>query len=347
VKHILLDCPIADDAVRQLRQTPGLTVEVLPPSTRWRPLPAGQLRGVHVLLCRLPPENVDDLSSLELMQLGAVGYEHLRHLRLADRPYAVCNARGVFDTAIAEWNLAMMINLARDLRGLVRNQESAHWEKALRFTGEIRGATLGLWGYGGIGRETARLAKAFGMTVCVMTRNPVGPRGDHYAPAGTGDPDGTLPDRCFLPGSQREFLAGLDFLVLALPRTRHTDGMIGAEELRALPRTAFVLNPARGAIVREEALLAALGQGWIAGAALDTHHVEPLPADSPFWKLPNVIVTPHVSGADRASQFPARIGDLLAQNVRRLLDGRPLLNRLTAAELREAAGPADEKGTSP
>ncbi len=347
MKHILIDCPIADDAVRLLRQTPGLTVEVLPPSTTWRPLPAEQLRGVNVLLCRLPPENIDDLTSLELLQLGAVGYEHLIRLRLAERPYAVCNARGVFDTAIAEWNLAMMVNLARDLRGLIRNQEAAHWDKALRFTGEIRGATLGLWGYGGIGRETARLAKAFGMTVHVMTRSPVGPRGEQYAQAGTGDADGTLPDKCFTTGAERGFLSGLDFLVLALPRTRHTDGMIGADELRALPRTAFVLNPARGAIVREDALLAALRDGWIAGAALDTHHKEPLPTDHPIWKLPNVIVTPHISGADRATQFPARIGDLLVQNVSRLLGGRPLLNRLTAAELREARGAADEKKAGP
>jgi phosphoglycerate dehydrogenase-like enzyme len=336
VKHILIDVQLSDDTLRQLRDTPGLTLEVIPPAHRFRPLPAEQLRGVHAFLCKLPPVNFDDLTSLEFLQLATVGYEHLRHLNLAGRGFPVCNARGVFDTSIAEWNLAMMINLARDLRGSIRSQEVARWDKALRYTGEIRGATLGLWGYGGIGRETARLGRAFGMTVHVLTRKPIAPRGNNYAPAGTGDPDGTLPDRCFTSGMERVFLSGLDFLVLALPHTRQTDGMVGEGELRALRRTAFVLNPARGAIVQEEALLKALREEWIAGAALDTHTVEPLPVESPLWKFPNVIVTPHVSGSDRAVRFPERMGDLFVQNVRRFLDGRPLLNHLDAAELREA-----------
>jgi phosphoglycerate dehydrogenase-like enzyme len=335
VKHVLIDVPISDQALGELRAAPDLSVEVLPEAHEFRTLPAEQLGRVHIYLNKMPPANFEDLRSLELLQLATVGYEHLGHLKLAGRPFAICNARGVFDTAIAEWNLAMMINLARDIRGSIRNQEAARWDKAIRFTGEIRGATLGLWGYGGIGRETARLAKACGMLVHVLTRNPVGPRGDQYAPAGTGDPDGTLPDRFFRKGMERDFLSGLDFLVLALPRTRHTDGMIGESELRALPRTAFLLNPARGALVQEQALLKALREGWIAGAALDTHHEEPLPADSPIWKFPNVIVTPHVSGADRAVQFPARIGDLFVQNVRRHQAGEPLLNRLTDEEFRE------------
>jgi phosphoglycerate dehydrogenase-like enzyme len=312
-----------------------MTVEVLPPARGFRPLPPEQLRRAHVLLSKLPPVNFDDLTSLELLQLSTVGYDHLRHLDLAGRPFAVCNARGVFDTAIAEWNLAMMINLARDLRGMVKNQEAATWRRSARLTGEIRGKTLGLWGYGGIGRETARLARAFGMTVHVLTRRPVGPRGDNYAPAGTGDPDGSLPDRRFLVGSEREFLEGLDFLVLALPHSRQTEGLVGEHELRALPRTAFLLNPARGPIVRESALLAALGNGWIAGAALDTHQREPLPPESPLWQLPNVILTPHISGSDRACQFPTRMADLFEQNLDRWLTGRPLLNRLTRAELAE------------
>jgi phosphoglycerate dehydrogenase-like enzyme len=335
VKRVLIDVPLTDDALRHLREIPGVALEVLPEAHKFRSLPAEQLRGVHVLLCKLPPENVEDLVSLELLQLSTVGYEHLRHLDLASRPYPVCNARGVFDTAIAEWNIAMMINLVRDLRSMVRNQESSRWHKTERFTGEIRGKTLGLWGYGGIGRETARLAKAFGMIVHVLTRRPIGPRGDNYAPAGTGDPDGSLPDRQFTAGCEREFLSGLDFLVLALPHSRDTDGRIGEEELRALPRSAFVLNPARGPIIREAALVAALRDGWIAGAALDTHHAEPLPAASPLWQLPNVILTPHVSGSDRAALFPARMADLFVQNLNRFLTGRPLLNRLTAAELAE------------
>jgi phosphoglycerate dehydrogenase-like enzyme len=254
---------------------------------------------------------------------------------MAERPLRVCNARGVFDTAIAEWTLAMMVNLVRDLPRMMRNQEAARWERIDRFQQEVRGRTVGLWGYGGIGRETARLARASGLTVHVLTRAGVRPRVNAYAQPGTGDPEGVLPDRVFVAGQEREFLSGLDFLVLALPHTRQSEGMVGEEQLQALPPTAFVLNPARGPIIREQSLVRALREGWIAGAALDTHYAYPLPSEHPLWGLPNVILTPHVSGADKSRAFPDRIADLFLQNVKRYLAGRPLLNEITPQEWRE------------
>jgi phosphoglycerate dehydrogenase-like enzyme len=108
------------------------------------------------------------------------------------------------------------------------------------------------------------------------------------------------------------------------------------EELQRLPRTAFVLNPARGPIIQEQALLTALREGWIAGAALDTHFSYPLPPDHPLWQFPNVIMTPHISGSDRTPQFPQRMGDLFTENVERFLAGRPLFNVVTPQEWREA-----------
>jgi phosphoglycerate dehydrogenase-like enzyme len=242
----------------------------------------------------------------------------------------------VFDTAIAEWNLAMMVNLTRDLRGMIRNQDHARWERAARFQQELRGRVVGLWGYGGIGRETARLAKAFGMTIHALSRSGVKPRHHFYVQAGTGDPYEVLPDRVFVAGQEHAFLSGLDFLVLALPRTRQSEAMVGEREFQALPRTAFVLNPARGPILQERALLRALEEGWIAGAALDTHFAYPLPVEHPLWHFPNVILTPHIAGADQSANFSGRIADLFAQNVARFVEGRPLLNEITAEEWREA-----------
>jgi phosphoglycerate dehydrogenase-like enzyme len=336
VVRVFSAVPLGEDDVRRLQALPGVTFLQLPATERDWELPAELLPGPEVLLCRLPPRNLDALTALKLMQLSSVGYEHLRHLGLADRPLRVCNARGVFDTAIGEWNLAMMVNLTRDLRRLLRNQETATWERSGRFAEEVRGRTVGLWGYGGIGRETARLAKAFGMTVRALTRSGIRPRHDTYVLPGTGDPEGRLPDRVFVSGQEEAFLSGLDFLVLALPHTKQSDGLIGEAQLRALPRTAFLLNPARGLIVQEAALLRALHEGWIAGAALDTHFADPLPPEHQLWRLPNVILTPHVSGSDRSSSFPARMADLAAENVTRLVEGRPLLNELTPQEWREA-----------
>jgi phosphoglycerate dehydrogenase-like enzyme len=333
---VLLDVPLESASYDRLERLPGVAVHALPPHAPDETITPKLLHGVQVLLCKRPPVNFEDLTHLELMQLTTVGYEHLRHLRLADRPVRLCNARGVFDTAIGEWNLAMMINLARDLRGMLRQQEQRIFRKEDRFEQEVRGRVVGLWGYGGIGRETARLAKAFGMTVHVLARHGVGPRRDTYVLPGTGDPEGDLPDRVFRPGRELDFLSGLDFLVLALPQTQRTNGLVGARELNALPPTAFVLNPARGPIVQEQALLTALREGWIAGAALDTHYAYPLPPEHPLWRFPNVILTPHISGADHSRLYPARMGDLFCTNVERFLAGLPLLNLVSAEELREA-----------
>jgi phosphoglycerate dehydrogenase-like enzyme len=338
MKHVLVTIPVDPAGLERLQALPGLAVHVLGPFEKAQEVAPNLLREQHILLCKVPPRNFDEMRSLELMQISTVGFEHLRHLGMADRTIRTCNARGVFETAIAEWNLAMMINLTRDLRGMIRDQEAGVWQRADCYQQEIRGKVLGLWGYGGIGRETARLAKAFGLTVYVLSRSGVGPRRDVYTLPGTGDPEGVLPDRVFTKGQERDFLAGLDFLVLALPRTADTDGRIGTEELRALPRTAFVLNPARGPIIQEAALLAALREGHIAGAALDTHYAYPLPADHPLRRFPNVILTPHISGAEKSQHFLGRMWDLSVQNVERYLAGRPLLNEVSAADWREAAG---------
>lgn len=335
MKQILLDFDLDESALCRLRQLPGITVQSLPPHADEESSVAETPRGPYILLCKIPPRNFDDFTDPEMIQLVTVGYEHLRHLNFAERAVRVCNARGLFDTAIAEWNLAMMVNLTRDLRGMIRNQDRAIWDRSDPFHQEIRGRVLGLWGYGGIGRETARLAKAFGVTVHVFSRSGVEPRRDVYTLPGTGDPEGTLPDRVFAPGEELDFLAGLDFLILALPLTRQSEGAIGARELHALPETAFLLNPSRGPIVQEEALLIALRESWIAGAALDTHFRYPLPPEHPLWRMPNVILTPHISGSDRSRDFPKRLGDLFVQNVERHLAGRPLMNLVTPEQWRE------------
>jgi phosphoglycerate dehydrogenase-like enzyme len=335
---ILHEVELEEPALARLRALPGVKVQTLPHQRFGWELSPDLLGGWHILLCKFPPKNLFDMPDLKAMQLSTVGYEHLRDLNLGERPLRVCNARGIFDTGIAEWTVAMMVNLARDLRGMIRNQEQAKWDRDERFQQEIRGRTVGLWGYGGIGRETARLAKAIGMTVYVMTRSGVKPRSDYYTAPGTGDPEGVLPDRAFTAGQEQEFLSGLDFLVLALPHTRPSTGLVCEKELRALPPTAFILNPARGPIIQEAALLAALREGRIAGAALDTHFAYPLPPEHPLWEMPNVILTPHISGADHCRDFPGRMGELFVQNVERYLAGRPLLNELTPAEWQEAGG---------
>jgi phosphoglycerate dehydrogenase-like enzyme len=332
--RILVDLPAVTEGLRRLQSMPGvLVVQVETPDERRRALPAELIENIEILFCTQPPTNFDDMKALKFVQIASAGYAQLFGLGLAEKGIRACNGRGIFDVPIAEWNMGMMVSLARNLRGMIRNQEASIWDRSAIFQHEIRGSTVGIWGYGGIGRETARLAKAFGMQVHVMSRRPVGPRRDVYVVPGTSDSEGVLPDKHFTEGQELEFLASLDFLILALPLTKRTEGLIGERELQTLPRTAYVLNPARGPIIQERALLRALEEGWIAGAALDTHYHYPMPANHPLWRFPNVIFTPHISGSSLSPHFLERIWEIFLGNFQRYMDGTPLLNPLTPEQL--------------
>jgi phosphoglycerate dehydrogenase-like enzyme len=290
-----------------------------------------------VLFCTYPPKNFQELQKLRWIQLASTGYTQLSGLDLVSKQVRATNARGCFDVPIAEWVVAMMVNLVRSLRQMIRNQEHAVWDRAAVFQRELRGMTLGLWGYGGIGRETARLARAMGLRVHVLTRSgKVGPRHDAYTVPGTGDPDGSLPDRVFGPGESEAFCTELDFLVMALPLTKTSEGIVGERELRSLRTSAFVLNPSRGPIIEQDALLRALRERWIAGAALDTHYAYPLPPDHPLWRMENVILTPHISGSSLSPRFLERLWAIFGINAMRFHRNEPLLNELSFDDLANA-----------
>ncbi len=326
--------PAYPPALTALQTMPGLVVRTVEfPEEKSRRLPPDLIHDCEWLFCTFPPENLDDMPNLKFIQISSAGYTQLVGKGLAERGIRASNSLGVFDVPIAEWNLAMMINLARDVRGLIRNQEAHIWDRSVLYQKEIRGSVVGIWGYGGIGRETTRLSKALGMNVHVLARHPVGERTHTYCVPGTGDPEGVLPDRVFLPAEKEEFLRGLDFLILAIPQTGSTVGIVGEAELQIMKPGAFLLNPARGPLVQEQALLRALREGWIAGAALDTHYQYPMPPDHPLWSLPNVIMTPHISGSSGSPRFLERVYAIFLENARRASRGETLLNELTPSQL--------------
>jgi phosphoglycerate dehydrogenase-like enzyme len=335
MKHVLIDVPLCQSGMDRLQAMAGVHLLVADPiSEKPRALPPDILRKTNILFCSQPPTNFNDLTALEWIQLCSSGFEQLLGLGLPERNVRATNAQGVFDVPIAEWCAAMMINLARDLRGMIRNQERGIWDRDARFQREIRGLTVGFWGYGGLARQTARLCKmALGLKIHVLTLRGVQPRHNSYCIPGTGDPEGVLPDAVFTMDKKKEFLSQLDFLILAAPLDPTTRGMVGEAELKALPAKAFLLNPARGPLVQEQALLRALQEGWIAGAALDTHFQYPMPPEHPLWRFPNVLMTPHISGSSLSPFFLPRVWDLFSQNVDRFLQGKPLLNELARSQL--------------
>lgn len=298
--------------------------------------PRALIENCGICFCTYPPANLDEMRELAFIQIASSGYSQLSGLMLPSRGIRACNARGVFDTAIAEWNIAMMVAMARRLPEMLSNQRRGIWDRSARFQTEIRGATVGLWGYGGIARQTARLCKALGLTVHVLSRSPIATIDEVYRVAGSGDIDGSLPDRVFTYDQQAEFLGGLDFLVLCMPLTPATKGIVNSDHLHMLPKSAFLLNPARGPLVDEHALVAALRERSIAGAALDTHYYYPMPSEHPLWSMDNVILTPHIAGSSESPFFLKRIWELFAENVSRFTEGAPLLNELTSEQLNSA-----------
>lgn len=332
--RILIDVAVEESRLAELRGRSDLSIEVIPFEERSRELSRELIENVEVLFCTFPPSNSDVMQKLRWIQIGSSGYSQLFPHCLADRRIRATNARGCFDVPIAEWNVAMMLNLVRDFPRMLRNQQAHVWDRSASFQRELRGLTVGLWGYGGLGRETARLAKSLGMRVHVLSRNGVRPCPDIYRVQGTGDPDGSLPDRVYLAGSEEEFLRELVFLILAMPLTHRTEGIVGERELRWLPASAFLLNPARGPLVREAALLRALTEGWIAGAALDTHYHYPMPSEHPLWNFPNVMLTPHIAGSTLNPMFQNRLWDIFTRNVDRYIGETNLLNELTPEQLR-------------
>ncbi len=332
--NILIDMPIFEPKLRELQDIPGVTFSLVEPSeARLRKLPEDVIKDCDVLFCTIPPENHKEMQHLKFIQISSAGYNQLVGQGFDERNIKLCNALGISDIPIAEWNIAMMINLSRDMRQIFHNQDTQTWDRAARFQYEVRGSVVGIWGYGGIGRQTARLAKAMGMKVHVLVRKEIKPRENMYCVEGTGDVEGVLPDSVFFMSDKEAFLKELDFLVIAMPGTESNISIIDSEVLGMLKPSAFLLNPARGPIVEEAALLDALQNNRIAGAALDTHYYYPMPADHPLWKMPNVILTPHISGSSASPNFLERIWDLFVQNVRRLKENRPLLNELDAKGL--------------
>ncbi len=225
-------------------------------------------------------------------------------------------ASGVHARPLAEFCIMVMLAFHKKLLLSLRDQRERRW---YRFAaGELDGQTLVIVGVGRIGKEIARLARAFGMRVVGVKRTIVGV-----------DPEGLHLDALYAPGDLPRALAVAQNLVLIAPHTSETSGMIGARELATLPRGAVFINIGRGALVDEPALIESLRSGHLLGAGLDVFAQEPLPPDNPLWGMENVIVCAH--SASTAYRENERITDLFCRNLRRYLDGEPLLNRFDHA----------------
>lgn len=227
---------------------------------------------------------------------------------LVESQVQVTNARGIFDLSMAEWTLGMILSFAKQFTQTYDYQTRCEWR--YRMTENIAGKQVLLVGVGSIGRCIARLLGAAGMQLEAIGRS-----------ARDGDPDF---GHVYAVDELRERLPLADYVVLVTPLTEQTRKLFGADEFAAMAPHARFINLGRGPLVDERALLAALRDAAIAGAALDVFVEEPLPADSPFWQAPNCLVSPHMSGD--FLEFEEAIMDQFLLNWERYRNGEPLLN---------------------
>jgi glyoxylate reductase len=257
---------------------------------------------------------MDRLPRLQVISNTGVGVDHIDLDAARERGIPVGNTPNVLDGAVADMTFALILASARNLAPGVRYAHGPcflHYEPDFLLGYDVHSTTLGIVGLGNIGRQVARRARGFDMTVIYHNRKRA-PR----AEAELGCTYVTLP----------ELLGRADFLSLNVPLTEETTGMIGRVELSQMKRTAFLINMARGAVVDQEALVDALDAGWIAGAALDVTEPEPLPRDHPLLGLENVIITPHLGSA--TIQTRRAMKQMAVDNLKAGLTGRPLVHRV-------------------
>jgi phosphoglycerate dehydrogenase-like enzyme len=247
---------------------------------------------------------------LRWLQLTSAGVDRAARSGLIESDFLVTNASGLHATPIGEYVLCVMLMFCKGAPRFVRAQDRREWVRYM--PQELFGKTVGIVGLGHIGGEVARLAMAFGCRVIATRRSATERTRDELA-------DELLP-----PGDLSELLSKSDFVVLAVPLTHETRHLIGEAELRAMKSSGVLINIARGAVIDEAALVRALKERSIAGAALDVFEHEPLPPESELWDLENVILSPHISGGTEI--YNQRAAGIFCENLRRYLAGEQLMN---------------------
>ncbi len=322
-----------------------LVICVWHPFTEWRPKPAmaeairtrwPEMRVVHLPnYDRLPEELPDtdifvgyslradqlkDAKKLKWIHSTAAGVKQLMYPELRDSGILVTNPRDVFSVPMAEHTVGLLLALARNFPDSVRQQDRARWSQQEiwdmpQHLTELNGKVLLIVGYGSIGREVAKRAAAFDMKVWGVTRS--------------GEGDRTHVEKIVSATKLLDVLPDADYLLIAAPETAETGHLIGAAQIARMKRGARLINVSRGSLLDEAALIRALENGALGGAALDVAHMEPLPAESALWKAPNLMITPHTSAV--SNKLWERETALLVDLLARWFEGRELFNQVDFA----------------
>lgn len=292
-------------------------------------IPLEMWREAEILLTSgtpLPPP--EQAPALKWIQLNFAGVEedfrqdvHLRE------GVQLTSASGTMVSQMGEYVMMALLMLGHKAPEMLRYQQQKIWPEH-RFEKlepiELRGSTVGIVGYGSIGREVARLLYSYGAKVLATKRDVMHPEDDGYVPEGLGDPHGNYFHRLYPNEALNAMLKECDFVVVSPPLTPETRQLMSTEQFAVMKTGAFLVNVSRGPVVDTNALIEAAKSGKLGGAVLDVFEEEPLPADSPLWDAPNVIITPHIAGISKKSMDA--LVELFVINIGRYLKGQELHN---------------------
>ena len=266
--------------------------------------------GVDAIMVRQGKINAEVINAspaLKVIVKHGVGVDNVDIAAATARDVPVLRSMGSNALAVAEHTITLALTLLKQIAPLDRAIKNGDWPKPIFIGRDIAGSVIGLVGFGAIGRETGRLAKALGMRVLVL---------DPMTPADVARRSGFE-----VAANLDEMLASADIVSLHCPLTNETRNLIDAKRLSQMKPDALLVNTARGGIIDEAALLEALREKRIGGAALDSFSVEPPPTESPLWSLDNLIVTPHVAGVTKGSAI--QMAEIAARHIISVLDGNP------------------------
>ena len=329
VINVVVSIDFSEEIMTRIRDvSPRLNV-----TQHFPDVPASAWNDVEVLYTVRQFPQPEEAPMLRWIQLNSAGIEHTLHNRIIQaEDVVVTSASGIHTRQMANYCLMMMLAFNFQLPTMTQLQRESTWPAQpheLFHPVEIRHHTVGIVGYGSIGRELARLANTLGVRVLATKRDAkqaAETQGD-YTPSGTGDPEGIIPERIY-PGEALATMASeCDYLVITVPLTEKTRHMVNDRVLDAMKESAILINVARGGVIDEKALITALSQGKIAGAALDVFEEEPLPSTSPLWQMDHVIISPHTSGF--TTDYHSKAADLFIANLQRYLENKSLYNVLS------------------
>jgi phosphoglycerate dehydrogenase-like enzyme len=326
--EVLVTVQFSEKLVNQLSAiSPKINLTAMP-AQKASEIPAEIWARTEVLYTGHVLPELDQVPSLRWIQFHFAGIDrYINEPILQKDGLQITTLSGAAAPQMAEHVLAMMLALGRKLPALLANQKKSEWPKDRfeRFSPfEVNGKTIGIIGYGSIGRQIARLLQPFGVTILATKRNGFDPRDEGYVAEGIGDPQGDFVHRLYPPQALRSMVKECNFIIVTVPMTPETNNLVNAAVFDILKPGAYLIDVSRGGVVNHNDLIDALKNNKLAGAALDVFPEEPLPRSSALWQNPNVIITPHVSGGSES--YNERAAALFSENILRYLSTLQLYN---------------------